>query len=630
MIDKLCERLESLPATVISGIFLLLDLVPHIAEEFFVREINLFVHFEFSWIAVLISGIPIVCSAFKKLIFNKGIGKISSALLISIAMLAAIAIGDLFAAAEVAFIMALGELLEDKTTAKAKKGIKKLVGLIPQTARKIVSDKELFVPVSDIMIGDTVRILPGETVAVDGQIINGETCVDQSVITGEALPVDKAVGDEIYSGTINCFGAVDVIVKKTGKNSYMQKLISMMKEAEDKKAPIQRVADKWASYLVPVALLLSVLSGIILQNVVVAVTVLVVFCPCALVLATPTAVMAAIGQATKFGVIIKSGEALEKMSKINFAAFDKTGTLTQGRLEVSQIISFDENIDGDLLLCLTASAESLSEHPLGKAITDFAKKQGKSLFKADSFKMESGKGIFAVVNGVELHCGNERYLRENNIVISDEAFAALSHLWSEGKASVLVAVNGRPSGIIALSDSLRSNAAEAVKQLKEAGVKSVLLTGDKYRAADYFARKSGVSEIFAELLPREKAEHIKILQQQGNSVCMVGDGINDAPALKTADVGIAMGKMGSDITVETADIVLIADDISSLPYLKRLANATVKTIKFSIFLSLFINFIAIVLSLLQVLTPITGALVHNVGSFLVVFSAALLYDRKVV
>jgi len=402
----------------------------------------------------------------------------------------------------------------------------------------------------------------------------------------------------------------------------------MIEEAEENKAPMQRTADRWASLLVPIAMIIAVIAGIAKQDIIVAVTVLVVFCPCALVLATPTAIMAAIGQATKYGVIIKSGEALEKMAGVDTAAFDKTGTLTYGRLEVSDVISIDESIAENMLVALTASGESRSEHPLGKAITLYAQKNDISLYEISDFSMKAGKGISATLDGRTLLCGNEKYMLENGIELSGKLKEKLELLRSEGKASVITALDGKAAGIIALSDVLREDAAQITDRLSAAGITPVLLTGDNRRTAEYFASESGITEIRAELLPEDKVASIRTLQEAGKSVCMTGDGVNDAPALKIADVGIAMGDMGSDIAVDAADIVLMNDDICNILYIRRLASATVNTIRLSISLSLGINFLAIILSVLELLTPTTGALVHNAGSVLVVLIAALLYERK--
>lgn len=620
MLKKINDFLAGLPMTIVGGVFLIFSFIlPKIG-------INLFV--DPAWITVIICGIPLLYLAVQRTIYNRGIGKISSAHLICIAMIAAIIIGDLFAAGEVAFIMAIGAILEDMTADRAKKGLKKLIGLAPTVGRRIANGTEETISAEEIRKDDILRILPGETIPVDGVIISGETSVDQSIMTGESLPVDKTVGDEVFSGTINRFGSVDICAQKVGHESSLQKLIRMVRDAENKKAPMARIADKAASWLVPTALLIAVIAGIATNDIVRAVTVLVVFCPCALVLATPTAIMAAIGQATKHGVIVKSGEALEKMGKLDTIAFDKTGTLTYGKLEVCNVVSFDETVSKTEILTLAASAEAKSEHPLGKAVVAYSKENNVILRETNSFKMITGKGIYAEISGKKILCGNEKYLVENNIGLDDDIRIKSEELRLQGKATVLVAENGICIGIIALSDVIRPEVKSVIAKLAEMKTNAVLLTGDNKLTADYFASRVGITEVYAELLPEQKVKSIADLQAKGKSVCMIGDGVNDAPALKTADVGVAMGDMGSDIAVEAADIALIGDDISKIPYLKRLSNAAVRTVKTSITLSMCINFAAVVLSVMGVLTPTTGALVHNAGSCFVVLFAALLYDRK--
>ena len=618
MVKKINDFLAGWLMTVIGGVFLL--------ASFILPRIGYPAGENLAWVCVIICGIPLLYLAVWRIIHNKGISKISSALLISMAMIAAILIGDLFAAGEVAFIMEIGALLEDMTTARARKGLKKLIALTPQTGRVIRDGKETVIPAAEIQKDDILRILPGETIPVDGMIVSGETSVDQSVMTGESLPVDKAEGDKVFSGTQNCLGSVDIKAAKVGEDSSLQKLIRMVEDADKNQAPTQRIADKWASWLVPVALLIAIIAGIVTKDIVRAVTVLVVFCPCALVLATPTAIMGAIGQATKHGVIIKSGEALEKMGKVNTVAFDKTGTLTYGRLEVSDIVP-TSGISETELLKLAASVESRSEHPLGKAIAAKAKSDNVPLYEIKNFRMTAGKGIYAEINGKSYLLGNERFLTENGVSVNGAEADALETLRAAGKALVIICRENEVIGILALSDTLRPEGAAMVKELEQMGTKSVLLTGDNLKAARYFAAQVGIMDIRAELLPENKVENIRDMMKTGN-VCMIGDGVNDAPALKTADVGVAMGAMGSDIAVEAADVALMSDDVSKISYLKWLSNTTVKTIKTAITLSMCINFLAVTLSVLGILTPTTGALVHNAGSCFVVLLAALLYDRK--
>ena len=590
-----------------------------------------------AWGAIIISGIPMVYLALTRLFFEKWV---SSALLISIAMIASMAIGEIFAAGEVAFIMAVGAILEDMTVARAQKGLSKLIALAPLEGRKLIKSEEgqqeKMIPAGEIIPGDLLRVLPGEKIPADGVIVEGNTSVDQSVMTGESIPVDKEAGEEVFCGTVNCYGAIDMEATRVGEDSSLQKLIQMVKDAENKKAPMQRTADKWAIWLVPIALFIAAaafavtwLMGFELMSALNrGVTVLVVFCPCALALATPVSVMAAIGQATKYGVIIKSGEALEKMGKVDTIAFDKTGTLTYGKLEVSDVTPTAGDIDEDTLLSLAAAAESKSEHPLGKAIVAYAEEKAVQAAECRSFQMDAGRGISAQVSGRRLLCGNEKYLMDCHVSIGRDACEEAEKLRRQGKASIMVASDGICIGVIGLSDVLRADGGQIVEKLRAMNTKTLLLTGDNQMTADYFAKQAGITEVCAELLPAQKVAHIDCLQREGRSVCMVGDGVNDAPALKTADVGVAMGSMGSDIAVEAADIALMGDDIGKLPYLKKLSNAALKTIKGNIAASMCINAAAVTLSVLGLLNPVTGALVHNAGSVLVVLNAALLYDRK--
>lgn len=619
IMKKLNDFLSGIPMTIVSGVFLIVSLLMSI------NGIDLLI--DPAWISVIISGIPLLYLAIWRIIYNKGIAKISSALLISIAMIAAIAIGDLFASGEVAFIMAIGAILEDMTANRARKGLKKLVDIAPKTARRVVDGHDELVSPEEIAIGNTVRVLPGESIPVDGRIISGTTSIDQTIMTGESLPIDKGEGDEVFAGTINLYGAIDIEAEKTCSDSSLEKLIRLVEEAERKKAPIQRIADTWASWLVPVALLIAIIAYFITGDIVRAVTVLVVFCPCALVLATPTAIMAAIGQATKNGVIIKSGEALERMGKADVIAFDKTGTLTSGSPSVSDVIILRDGISREEFLSIAASAERSSGHPLAAALTAYAESEGIRLETPQQSTIVAGRGIIASVSGHDVICGNQRMLSEQGIS-SEMAEGFIEEAGQQGKAIMIVAVDGICSGVIAFSDSLRAESSEVLSELRKTGVRTVLLTGDNARAASFIASGLEIGSVYSDLLPSQKVDRINDMQKAGAVVAMVGDGVNDAPALKSADIGIAMGVMGSDIAVDSADIALMSEDLVRIPYLKKLSVATVNTIKLSISLSLCINAIAVTLSVLGLLTPTTGALVHNAGSIFVVLIAALLYDRK--
>jgi len=613
---------RGLPMSIAGGVFLIFSLIAMLTH------VN--VPVDPAWFTVIVCGSPILYNACKRLIFQR---RMTAALLISLAMIASIFIDELFAAGEVAFIMTIGGILEDRTAARAKKGINKLIKLSPQQGRRIVANKgavsEEIIPAEQIRKGDYLRVLPGESIPVDGVITFGNTSVDQSVITGESLPVDKKEGDELFCGTMNRFGSIDMRATMVGEDSSLQKMIRLVKEAENKKAPMQRTVDKWASWLVPVALLIAVTTYLITSDVVRAVTVLVVICPCSLALATPVSIMAAIGHATRHGVLIKSGEALEIMGKVDCIAFDKTGTLTFGKLAVCDVVSFGKNMTSNELLQLAASAELRSEHPIGKAVVNHVKSLGGDISEPTDFRMIPGKGVTAVISGKTIVCGSSSFLNENGIVLDVESKTVLDTLQSEGKASVLVAVGGRCLGVIALSDSMRPTVKEVVIKLEQMNTKVALLTGDNPQTAAYIASQSGITSIFSGLLPAEKGTVIEDLQRSGKKVCMIGDGINDAPALKTADVSVAMAGMGSDIAIEAADIALIGDDISKIPYLKELSNATLSNIKLNIILSMTLNTVAIILSVLAILNPVTGALVHNAGSITVVMNAVRLFDRKI-
>ena len=619
-LEQAMDFLAGLKMTIIAGIFLF------IAVVFMIFHISVPIWLDPSWGAVIISGLPLVYLALIRLIREKWV---SSALLITIAMVASLLIGELFAAGEVAWIMALGALLEDWTVERAKKGLKNLIDLTPQTARRVSDDgSETIVPIEEVSLQDRLRILPGEVVPVDGEIVEGTSSIDQSIMTGESLPIDKSIGDDVYCGTMNMYGAIDILATSLGENSSLQKLIDLVKEADKNQAPTQRIADKWATWLVPIALAIAIAAWLVTGDIVRGVTVLVVFCPCALILATPTAIMGAIGQATKHGVLIKSGEALEKLGGLNTIAFDKTGTLTYGNLAVSDVISLDDDYTSEDVLLMTASAEKRSEHPLAKAIIENVENKSIKIEEAHDFEMIPGKGIKACNSYGEIVCGNQKYMSELNIEESENLQSTLDTLRYEGKASIIVASNGKTTGVIGLSDMIREDAGDMIEALHKLDTETILLTGDHKETADYFASKVGIKDVRGELLPEDKLTAIEDIKKSGRQVCMIGDGVNDAPALKASDVSVAMGTMGSDVAIDAADVALLGDDIGKIPYLKRLSNSTLFTIRFNIALSMCINAVAIVCSVLGLLNPVTGAIVHNAGSCLVVLNAALLYDRK--
>lgn len=605
-------------ATIVSGIFLAMGIALHFLE--------ITLPFDPIWLTIAISGSPILFFAIKYLVLYK---KITSLVLISIGIISALAIGEIFAAAEVAWIMALGAILEDRTFAKTKTSIQKLISLVPSMARRVLDSKTEQIPAENVKHGDIIRILPGEQIPVDGKILAGSTSVNQAILTGESLPIDKAQGDEVFCGTLNLHGSVDIVCTNESKNSSLQKMVRLVEEASANNSPIQRIMDTWAVRLILIALAIAGLTFVFTGDLIRTVTVLVVFCPCAMALATPTSIMAAIGQASKHGVLVKSGHALEIMGNVNQIAFDKTGTLTTGKLTVTDIVA-NKNQTKEHVLQTCATAEQRSEHPLAKAVMEhYHNTSTQSLEQNGDFSMQAGLGVSYELANTRIRCGKLAYLKQNNITISAELSEQEIILRKQGKALIFVAENQECIGIVALADSIRGSARTSLATLHNLGIKTTLLTGDSKITADFIAKQIDIDTIHAELLPEEKVQKVQELQTQGNTVCMIGDGINDAPALKIADVGIAMGQAGSDISIEAADIALIGEDLNKVVYLKKLSNATVFNIKFNIAIALGINILAVLLGVFGIIGPVIGALTHNGGSILVIINAARLYDKKI-
>lgn len=619
MLKEKIDKLSTLPYVVISGIFLLLSFI------LMLGKIKL--AFNPVWVTIFISGIPMFYYALRNITVNK---KITVAVLISIAIISSIFIGEYFAAGEIAFIMALGELLEDYTIKRTNKGINRLISILPQKARIVRDNSEYSVNLEDVKINDIVRIKEGETIPFDGTIIKGSTQIDESTINGESLPKDKLEGDIVYSGTTNGLYVIDIKVDKLTKDSLLQKMIDLVQEAEKNKAPIARIIDKWASYLVPIALLLAISAYFITNDIIRAVTILVVFCPCALALATPTSIAAAIGLGAKNGIIIKSGTALEQMGKINVAAFDKTKTLTFGRLGVSDIILFDNDINNNDFLKYVASIEKLSNHPIGLSVYNDALNKNVNVYNdVDNFESILGRGIKAKINGDWVLCGNAEFMNENNININQNIKDEVTKNTDDGKIVIICAINSFVKGIIVLNDIVKPQAANVINYLKNNDTNVVLLTGDSKKTSDYFAKMLNIDNVYANLLPNNKVDIIKKYQKENKTVLMTGDGINDAASLKTANVSISFADLGSDIAVDAANIILLNDNLENIIYLKKLSLLTVSTIKFNITLSMIINFVAIFLSIYGILTPVTGALWHNASSLLVVLNASMLYNKKI-
>ena len=582
--------------------------------------------FDLAWVAIVLCGVPIVLEAVIGLVTAFDI---KADVLVSLALIASVCIGEDFAAGEVAFIMQLGALLEDLTVAKARAGIERLVHLTPRTARVLGESGEEMVPAEQVQVGQRLRVLPGETIPVDGIITSGQTSINQAVMTGESLPVDKGVGDEVASGTVNQFGAFEMTATKVGEDSAIQRMIRLVQSADAGKAKIVRLADRWATWIVVIALTAAALTWLVTGEIIRAVTILVVFCPCALVLATPTAIMAAIGNATRHGFLVREGDALERLAGVKKVTFDKTGTLTFGTPQVVAVEPVEGGPSRDDLYAWTAWTEAGSEHPLGKAVLrGWREETGGTAAPAEDFQMHPGRGVLATTAGHRVAAGNPKLLEELGIPLPPAVLAAAEGHLQEGCTVIYCAVDGKAAGFLALSDTLRPQAADTIRQTRETGVEPVLLTGDNENAARHMAGALAIEEVRWACLPEDKLTYIDTCQQRGEPVCMIGDGINDAPALKKAQVGIAMGGVGSDIAVDAADIALVSDDICQLPHLLWLAKRMMRTIRYNMTFSMALNFVAILLAMAGILNPVVGALVHNAGSVLVIINSAFLLQWR--
>ncbi|MEG1791828.1 MAG: cation-translocating P-type ATPase [Clostridia bacterium] len=597
-----------------------------------------------SWVTVIICGMPIFMSAISTIKKKK----LNSSVLISIAMIASIALeifgfyfdfsagghkhSYVFAAGEIAFLMALGELIESLTVKKCRSGIERLAGLIPKEAFVKVGERLEKRSMSEIHIGDIVVVKSGEMVAVDGFVVGGEGSIDQSSVTGEYLPVDVSVGDTVYGGTLNKNGVIEVKVTKSQKDMTIAKMAELVEEASGKKAPISRLADKWAGYIVPIVLVTAVLVGIIAQfvfkvgainSIIRAATVLVVFCPCALALATPTAIAAGLGNAAKNGVLIKSGASLEELSRVKTICFDKTGTLTEGKILLDSILAI--GISEDELLKKVASIELYSEHPLATAIV--SKAEGLEYYTAKNIITLQGVGLEGNVNGSIVGVYSYQKAIERGVDVSNIKSEVEIQL-GKGNTVVVAVVDKKLCGMFSFSDTIRANAVDVISELNESGYKTVMLTGDNQKSAEYIGEICKISEVKHSLMPEAKLKAIADMQASGQKVCMLGDGINDAPSLKLADVSFAMGALGSDIAIDTADIAILNSDLNKFGDTLKLAKRSIFAIKRNIVIAMMVNVLAVIASTLGWLNPVSGALVHNCTSILVVLSSAMLLKSK--
>lgn len=578
--------------------------------------------FDPAWIAIVLCGLPIVLGAIVGVVKDHDI---TADVLVALALIGSLILKEFFAAGEVAFIMQIGSILEDFTSDRAKKGISKLIKLSPKKANLFVDGQIKIIEADQVKLRDILQVRAGESIPVDGKIIEGSTSIDQSAMTGESIPVEENPGDLVMSGTINQNGSILIEAVKTAGDSSLQRMIKLAEAADAQKAKIVRKANIWAAWLVVISLTTAIVAGTIIGNThndfwlgfTRAVTVLVVFCPCAFVLATPTAISAGIGNASKHGLLIQSGEALERIASSNIAVFDKTGTLTKGKPAVVKVQTLSD-ISEDELVKIAASGEALSNHPLAKAIMDYNKS---GLYEIKNHKTLAGSGI-------EFEIGGKKYMVgkvQENLVGAENAVVAGA---KESASLVGLYCQSKLLGVIFIQDTIKENARKMVETLKALNIRTVMLTGDNENSARYVAAQTGLDDFKAGCSPEDKMNYIKNQEAQGNKVAMFGDGVNDSLALRSAFAGIAMGGIGSDVAIESADAVIVHDNLDAVPYLFKISRKTQGRITFNLCLSMVINFAAVALAISGILNAVWGALFHNCGSVLVVISAFLLLFYK--
>jgi Cu+-exporting ATPase len=511
-------------------------------------------------------------------------------------------------------LVVLGMALEVKAKGKTSEAIKKLVGLQAKTARVVREGKELDIPVEEVVVGDHVVVRPGDKVPVDGVVVKGSSSLDESMITGESIPVEKGEGDEVIGATLNKTGSFTFEATRVGKDTALSNIIRMVQDAQGSKAPIQRVVDQVAAYFVPTVMILGLLAFIVWYNVgpeprivfsiIVLVTTLIIACPCALGLATPTSLTVGIGKGAENGILIRSGDALQTAKRLNAIVLDKTGTITKGEPELTDVISLDD-FDDDELLALTATLEKGSEHPLGEAIVRGAEARHLALTAAVDFAAIPGHGVYGRVDGRELLLGNAKLLRDRGIDSTDLT-ADWERLAADGKTPMYIAVDNQAAGLIAVADTVKEDSVNAVRALQAMGLEVVMITGDNERTANAIAKRVGIERVLADVLPQEKAHEVKKLQLEGKVVAMVGDGINDAPALAQADVGMAIGT-GTDVAIEASDITLIKGSLRGVVTAMQISRATMRNVHQNLFGAFIYNVLGIPVAM-GVLYPFTGLL----------------------
>ena len=546
---------------------------------------------------------------------------------VSFATAAALIIGQYSAAAVVAVLLLLGGMLEEFVSARAGNALDSLAKLLPDRVTVRRDGEDRVVLLEEVQSGDLVLIRSGDRIPVDGTVELGTASVNQAAITGESLPVERQVGDLVYAGTLNEMGALEVRATKVGTETTLGQIRRMVEEAKAQKAPIERILNRYAKFYTPCALLLGVVVWWISGDILRAITILIVFCPCVMVLATPTALVASIGNAALRGSLVKKGATIEAMAKVTAVAFDKTGTLTFGRPTLTTIQPLDQMTERELL-SLAAIAEKLSEHPLGRAVVQAALAQEVGVPDPEEFTVLPGLGVRARIDEGEVVIGRPRLLSEQGITVQEDVVARVRNLAAVGRTVILVALNSQVVGMLVLEDTLRPEAGQVITRLKKLGIRTVLMTGDNSVTAQRISGELGISEVHADVLPAQKVEIVKQLQAEGLQVAFVGDGVNDGPALATANVGVAMGLAGTDVAIETAEIALLSDDLTKLPHLLSLSRRAIRAIKQNLIFSLSVLAIAVGLAIPGILLPVTGALLHELSSLPVIANSARLIEIK--
>jgi Zn2+/Cd2+-exporting ATPase len=546
---------------------------------------------------------------------------------VTFATAAAIIIGQYSAAAVVAVLLLVGGMLEEFVSARAGNALDSLAKLLPDRVTVRRDGEDRVVPLEEVQNGNLVLIRSGDRIPVDGVVAQGTALLNQAAITGESLAVEKQPGDMVFAGTLNELGALEVRATKVGEETTLGQIRRMVAEAQEQKAPIERILNRYAKFYTPAALLLGAVvwwwSGDILR----AIIILIVFCPCVMVLATPTALVASIGNAALRGSLVKKGATIEAMAKVTAVAFDKTGTLTFGQPKLTTIQPLGQLSETELLR-LAAIAEKLSEHPLGRAVVQEALAREVVVPDPEEFTVLPGLGVRARIDDGEVVIGRPRLLSEQGITVEPDVAARATNLAAVGRTVILVAHNSQVVGMLVLEDTLRPEASSVITRLKKLGIRTVLVTGDNTVTAQRIAGELGISEVHAEVLPAQKVEIVKQLQAQGFKVAFVGDGVNDGPALATANVGVAMGLGGTDVAIETAEIALLSDDLTKLPHLLSLSRQAMRAIKQNLIFSLGVLAIAVGLAIPGILAPVTGALLHELSSIPVIANSARLIGIK--